>query len=414
MTNIGTTTVIRKTFEGLEEETLKALRTFAQRRNYPPKTKLCHQGQIEHTFYVIVEGHLAVSQTLEGGEERLLEVLGPNCYFGEMGLLDDTPRMADVITMTPATVLEVTEEVFDRFVEESPALANHILRRILSTSRRNDKRNINALQEKNAALQRAYEDLQAAQEKLIEKKRLERELELAADVQRSLLPGRLPQFSDYGFAAYLQPARQVGGDFYDVLAIDDEHVGVLIADVADKGFHAALFMAVSRTLFRQAGQQLLSPAAVALAVHEGMLDVATTDDTFVTAFYGVLHRPSGRFTYVRAAQDRPLLYRPGSGVQALPGDGRFLGMMPNLQLEEHVITLRPGDRLVLYSDGVTDAVNLVEAHYGKERLAATVSDGGDRSAPQLVQHIANDVATFCAEAAPFDDLTLLVVEVKER
>lgn len=414
MKDIGTTTVFRKTFEGLEEKTLDALRAFAERRTYPPKTILCRQGQIEHTFYVIVEGQLAVTQRLEDGQERLLEVLGPNSYFGEMGLLDDTPRMADVITMTPATVLEVTEEVFDRFVEESPALANHILRRILATARRSDKRNISELREKNAALQQAYEELQAAQEKLIEKKRLEREMELAADVQRNLLPGTLPQYPDFAFACYLQPARQVGGDFYDVMHLDDEHVGILIADVADKGFHAALFMAVTRTLFLQAGKRTLSPAEAAHTVHRGMLEVATTDDTFLTAFYGVLHRPSGRLTYIRAAQERPLLFRPGQKVMELPGDGRFLGMMPGLKLEEHTMTLQAGDRLVLYSDGLSDAIDPAGDRYGYTRLAQAVAAGGSLSASKLVQHIANDVALFCKGAPPFDDLTLLVVEVKTR
>ncbi|MCB0058729.1 MAG: SpoIIE family protein phosphatase, partial [Caldilineaceae bacterium] len=118
----------------------------------------------------------------------------------------------------------------------------------------------------------------------------------------------------------------VGGDFYDVAPLDDAHVGIVLADVADKGFHAALFMAVSRTLFLQEGKHSLSPSAVALAVHRGMMEVSATDDMFVTAFYGVLHRPSGRLTYVRAAQERPLLFRPGVGVQALPADGRFLAV----------------------------------------------------------------------------------------
>ena len=412
MTGIGTTSVIKRTFTGLEQETLDTIRAVSERCHYPPKTTLCHQGEIEHTFYVVVEGQVAISQVMEDGHERLLGIVGPNGYFGEMGLIDDAPRVANCITLTPTTVLELTEEAFDRFIEVSPVLAYAILQRILSNARKIDRLNIEELRQKNEALETAYTELKAAQEKIIEKERLERELELAADVQRSLLPGDLPQFPDYHFAAYLHPARQVGGDFYDVMELDDEHAGVLIADVADKGFHAALFMAVTRTLFLQAGKRSLAPDEVALAVHHGMLEVATTDDTFITAFYGVLHRPSGKLTYVRAAQDRPLLARPGEQVRPLMGDGRFLGMMENLTLEAHTIQIQSGDRLVMFSDGVVDAVNPSGERYGGRRLETAVQEGVHLSAVDLVQHIVQDVAEFQQDAAPFDDLTLLILEAK--
>ncbi len=412
MSGIGTTSVIKNTFVGLEKETLDELRAVAERHEYPPKTTLCRQGEVEHIFYMVVQGQVAISQVMEDGHERLLGIIGPNGYFGEMGLIDDAPRVANCITLTPATVLEVTEELFDQFVEASPVLAYSILQRILSNARQIDRMNIEELRSKNAALEKAYNDLKAAQEKIIEKERLERELELAAVVQKSLLPGDLPQFDDYHFAAYLEPARQVGGDFYDVMVLDDEHVGVLIADVADKGFHAALFMAVTRTLFLQEGKRSLSPSVVATAVHQGMLDVATTDDTFLTAFYGVLHRPTGKLTYVRAAQDRPLHVRPDMPVQSLTGNGRFLGMMEGLVLTEYEIQLQPGDRLVMFSDGVVDAVNPDYERYGGKRLETAVQQGVRLSAAKLVEHIVQDVANFQRYADPFDDLTLLILEAR--
>ena len=412
--SIGTTTVIRRAFGELERETLDTLRSVAVRRTYPPRTVLCRQGEIEHTFYVVVEGNVAITQQLDDGEERLLNVIGPNGYFGEMGLIDDSPRMANCITVAPTTVLEVTEEMFDTFLEQSPSLAYAVLQRILTTARKLDQLALRDLQQKNEELARAYADLQAAQARIVEQERLEHEMELAATVQRSLLPARLPQYSDYGFAAYLQPARQVGGDFYDVIELDGEHVGLLMADVADKGVHASLFMAVTRTLFLQEGKRSLSPAHVALAVHQGILDVASSADVFVTAFYGVLHRPSGRLTYVRAAQERPLLFRPGRPVETLKGDGRFLGMLPQLELEEFTIYLQPNDRLALFSDGVTDAVNLNDERYGHERLAAVLVEGGRLEAAALVRHIAGDVAQWSQAAPAFDDLTLVVVEAKNE
>lgn len=414
MTKSGATTIIKTTFAGVDEETLNTLRRVAQLNEYPAKTVLCRQGEIEHTFYVVVNGRVSVVQRVDEGEERLLGILGDNAIFGEMSLIDDSPRMATVMTLVPTTVLEITEQIFDELVVQSPAIAYAVVQRILASTRQLDQRSIEELKGKNAALEQAYGALKEAQAELVEKERLERELELAAVVQRNLLPGDLPQFPDYHFAAYLQPARQVGGDFYDVLALDEEHVGILIADVADKGFHAALFMAVSRTLFYQEGQHSLSPAAVAQTVHRGMLGVAKSADAFVTAFYGVLHRPSGRLTYVRAGHDRPLLYQPGRDVSKLMGNGRFLGMWSELTLAEYTIQLVPGSRLVLYSDGVTDAVNPADERYGVDRLQRVVQKNGDLPAAALQEYIAADVARFCQDAPAFDDLTLLVVEAVRK
>ncbi len=409
----GATFTLKQTFVGLDKSTLDTLRMVARRQTYPAQAILCRQGDIGDTFYIVVAGQVAVSQQLEDGEERLLAVIGPNQSFGEMALIDDTPRMATCTTIRTTTVLEITEAVFDRLVETNPVVAYTMTQRILATTRENDRRAITDLQVKNEALAQAYAALQAAQAELVEKERLERELELAAAVQRQLLPGKLPQLPGYGFAAFLEPARQVGGDFYDVIPLDEAHVGLLIADVADKGFHAALFMAVTRTLFFQEGKRSLSPSQVALAVHRGMLGVAAAADVFVTAFYGVLHRPSGRLTYVRAGHDRPLLYRAAQGAVTLTGDGRFLGMLPDLSLTEHTIQLQSGDRLLLYSDGVTDAANRLGLQYSSQRLAAALVSGGHLAAPDLVAHIAADVDDFCQGTASFDDLTLLVVEVKE-
>lgn len=409
--NVGNTSILNNAFGALEPGVLETLRSVSIRRTYPPNTILCQQGAIEHTFYMVVSGSVIVSQLLEDGQERLLTVIGPMGYFGEMGLIDDSPRIASCITLGLTTVLEVTEANFDQFIQKSPTLAYSVLRNILATTRNIDQQSIKDLQEKNEALQKAYADLQQALSRLVEQERLQRELELAATVQRSLLPDQLPQYPDYAFAAYLQPARQVGGDFYDVVPIDDEHVGILIADVADKGFHAALFMAVTRTLFLQEGKRMLSPAAVATAVHRGLLE-ASSHDTFLTAFYGVLHRPTGRLVYVRAAQERPLWLKADGQIEALSGNGRFLGMLDPLQLTEYRIQLQPGDRLVLFSDGVPDAVNPTDEQYGYDRLQTAVAESGSLSAQQMTHYIARHVDAWCQNSPAFDDLTLLVVEAK--
>jgi serine phosphatase RsbU (regulator of sigma subunit) len=398
----------------LDAHMLARLRAVAAPRTYPPETRLTHQGEAERTFYVIEDGRAAVSRRLEDGTEQLLNVLGPRHIFGEMALLDDSPRLATITTLTETRVLELTAEQFKQLLHQDPDLALHITRRILSNLRTLDQLAIHDLRTKNALLQEAYLNLKAAQAELVEKERLEREMELAAEMQRSLLPSVLPWYDDYRFAAYLAPARHVGGDLFGVQPLDDEHVGLLIADVADKGMYAALLMAVTRTLFMQEAQRSLSPAEVTLAVHRGLMTVGGGEDgygmdAFVTAFYGVLHRPSGCLTYVRAAQDRPLLLRPNQAPVSLPGDGRFLGMLPDLVLREEVVTLQPGDSLLLYSDGVTDAHNEADERYGLERLTrvfGSVAGYGQATLDRLAQA----VNAWRGQAAAFDDVTMLLVE----
>ncbi len=409
----GSTHILRQAFgDKLEESTLATLRQAAASRSYKTGTVICRQGERGNTFYVIVEGHVTVTQNTEEGEDRLLSILHPGNYFGEMALIDDAPRMATIIAATPVSLLEFDEAIFDRLVVESPAVANAFLRRILGDMRLQDRLAIEDLRQKNEELEHAYAELKMAQADLVEKERLEHELELAAEAQSKLLPGELPQYTSYNFAAFQTAARLVGGDFYDVINLDDEHVGILLADVADKGLHAALFMAVTRTLFRREAQQTLSPSKVALAVHRGMLDVAPDHDSFVTAFYGVLHRPSGQLTYVRAAQERPILVRQGQPVTQLPGVGRFLGMLPQLSLQEYTILLRPNDRLLLFSDGVPDAVNSLDEAYGNRRLVQAFTQASHLSANELAHAVAGSVAKWSQGVPAFDDITLLVVEVE--
>jgi serine phosphatase RsbU (regulator of sigma subunit) len=372
---------------------------------------LCHQGEVEHTFYVLVEGRVAISQKLEDGQERLLSIRGPREYFGELGLLDDTPRMASCIAITAVTVLEITEEVFQSVLENSPAVAYSMTRHVVEMLRSNDKLAIVDLTAKNKELREAYQDLQAAQAEVVEKERLEHELEIAASVQRSLLPSILPEYPDLVLAAFLRPARQVGGDFYDAMALDDEHVGLVLADVADKSVQAALFMAVGRTLFMVEGRRSLSPAEVALAVHRGVMEVSPSADIFVTAFYGVFHRPTGILTYILAGHERPLLIRPGDGVHELAGKGRFLGMIDPLELTEETFQLQPGDRLLIFSDGLPDSTNDRGQQYGYERLLKFLKGNEDLSAVDLVERLARDVTLWSGSTPAFDDLTLLALEV---
>lgn len=143
-----------------------------------------------------------------------------------------------------------------------------------------------------------------------------------------------------------------------------------------------------------------------------MLRVSPAADTFVTAFYGVLHRPTGRLCYVLAGHEHPLLFRPKEGVQPLPGSGRFLGMLPDLDLEEFTVDLQAGDRLLLFSDGVTDAENNRRERYGPQRIQTFLAQVGHLEAGALVQAIKDELIAWGQGADQVDDITIMVVAIR--
>jgi serine phosphatase RsbU (regulator of sigma subunit) len=400
---------LRQAFPGVTEADANALMQAAVVQTYPPDYVLCHEGEIEHIFYILVEGQAEISQKLGDGSQRHITMRQPGEFFGEMALIEKKPRAATVTTRSKVWVLEVSEDVFQELLTTRPTLALAMVRRFVANVRASDRTAITDLTRKNEELRQAYEDLKAAQAELVQKERLERELEIAGEVQRSLLPSRFPPATGYQFFGRNLPARHVGGDLYDVIKVDEEHVGLLMADVSDKSVHAALIMAVTRTLFLSHARRSLSPAEVALAVHNGLLEVSTNDDMFVTVFYGVLNVRTGQMRFVRAGQDEPLLFRAAGGPpEVLFADGRFLGMWPDLKLEELTVQLHPGDLLVAYSDGVTDAINPANDPYGKDRLIALLHRRR-KDAPKIVCNaIFNDVLEFRADAPAFDDITVLV------
>jgi serine phosphatase RsbU (regulator of sigma subunit) len=404
--------IIQRIFAGLAPDHLRELSQAADLRNYAPGVVLCHEGELEHTFYIIVDGQVKVTRRMDSGEDRQLANLGSGSFFGEMALIENKPRSGTCTTVEPTSVLEISEELFDSLLERSPSVALAMVRRISANLRASDQAAIADLSQKNVELAKAYAELKAAQAEIVAKERLERELEIAGEVQRSLLPETFPSVPGYSFAGGNVPARVVGGDLYDVIRLDDEHVGLLMADVSDKGVHAALFMAVTRALFISHARRSLSPREVSLNVHRALLEVSPASDMFVTVFYGVLHGPTGRLRFVRAGQDRPLLYHDSAAMppDEIDATGRFLGMLTELDLEEREVDLHAGDTLVMFSDGVVDAVDVDGQPYGHARLVNLLQATHRYTADRLCAAIFEDVFAFRGEAPAFDDMTVLIAK----
>jgi serine phosphatase RsbU (regulator of sigma subunit) len=254
--------------------------------------------------------------------------------------------------------------------------------------------------------------LEAAQVELVQKERLERELELARQVQQSVLPRVFPQVPGYAFAARNEPARQVGGDFYDVVALDAGHVGLVIADVSDKGMPAALYMALTRSLILAEARRELSPPAVLSTVNDLLLQLGQPN-MFVTVFYGVLDTGKRRLTYARAGHDRPLLLRDGE-VQSLGGEGMCMGVLADARfyISEQDVSLFPGDRLVMYTDGLTDVLDPAGELYGRERFESLLLRCADRAPEDLCTAVLAELAAYRGGAEQYDDMTVLVVGVE--
>lgn len=253
--------------------------------------------------------------------------------------------------------------------------------------------------------------LEAAQEGLAAKERLDRELELARTVQQNMLPTRFPLVAGYQFYARNEPARQVGGDFYDVFTLEDNCIGVVIADVSDKGMPAALFMALTRSLVRAEAQREPSPERVLRRVHRLLLQVAEPTQ-FVTLFYGVLDPADHSLTFVRAGHDYPLLLR-NNEVTTLRGVGTVLGLLDEKEiiLQEQQMDLHSGDRLILYTDGMTDAFNADQILFERAGLEQAALNNATLPLAEMGDALFDAVTAHQGHTEQFDDMTLLIVAI---
>jgi sigma-B regulation protein RsbU (phosphoserine phosphatase) len=282
-------------------------------------------------------------------------------------------------------------------------------------SQRLDSTNVSTfrdLTEKNRQLQQAFDELKAAQEQLIEKERLERELKVAADIQMSILPDVLPVHAKFDFGGRILAARQVGGDFYDIFLLGEDKIGVLIGDVADKGVPSAIFMARAHALIIAEADNASTPAQVLKMVntHITRLEKSTQ---FVTALYGVLDTRTGEFSYARAGHEPPLLLHSNGDVQRLPHKpGMALGLWENIILDENSVFLPAGSLLVMFTDGMTDCRNPKGEPFGLARIQLTMAGLSDATAQTGCDQLFDTLMMYQSGAKQDDDVTLVAIHAK--
>jgi sigma-B regulation protein RsbU (phosphoserine phosphatase) len=275
------------------------------------------------------------------------------------------------------------------------------------------------LRRANEELERRVEErtreLREAQARLLARQRLQQEVELAMEIQRSLLPHHVPDLGGYDFAATARAARYVSGDFYDFAGLSPDTCHIIVADIAGKGVPAALLSSGARTLFRAQAQHKTSPAAILNGVSRALYEDLEHADTFITAFAARLDARHGRLTYANAGHTETVWWREAQQEsQPLGATGMPLGIDRALPVEEAEIVLRPGDIVLFYTDGVTEAANADSELFGLQRLIDLVAQHSHRTAEELLQAIGGAVESFQAGAPLSDDVTLVVLKALPR
>lgn len=242
-----------------------------------------------------------------------------------------------------------------------------------------------------------------------ERERIAQELRVARLIQQTLLPREVPTIPGWGITPYYEPAREVGGDFYDFIPLPHGHIGLVIADVTDKGVPAALVMATTRSILRAAATRLEAPGTVLARVND-MLVPDIPANMFVTCFYAVLNPTTGRLQFANAGHDVPYWRTAQGDLRELRACGMPLGLMDGMRYEEHEVMLGAGDHFLLYSDGIVEAHNPTREMFSFERLAAFVA-GAEHSGQPLVERLLAELARFTGAGwVQEDDITLVAIE----
>lgn len=257
-----------------------------------------------------------------------------------------------------------------------------------------------------------YEELQALYAQVREKESMESEIRVAHSIQSSLLPRKLPKITGWDLAAHWSAAKGVSGDFYDCFAVPGGRWGFIIADVAGKGVPAAVFMAFCRTLVRTFCMDGRSPMEAIRRVNDLIL-ADSFSDWFVTLFYGLLDPKNSKLTYVNAGHPRPLwLRRKRKQIARLKANGIALGVMRGIRLEEKTIELEPGDLVLFYTDGMSEATDRSGRMFEERRIQSALRKSQNEGARAILEALRDEIGIFAGGGPPSDDLTAILLKRK--
>ena len=266
-----------------------------------------------------------------------------------------------------------------------------------------------------ADFRRQMKEMEAKHREEAERERIVNELQMAGRIQSGMLPQDFPPFPDrteFDIYAVMDPAREVGGDFYDFFLIDEDHLCLVIADVSGKGIPAALFMMISKVVLQTFSAMSQSAADILTKVNE-LMCANNRVDMFVTVWLGILEISTGRLVAANAGHEYPVMKRADGPYKLLKAKhGLALGCMSGVKYREYDVTLGPGDRMFVYTDGVPEATNAADEMFGTDRMIDALNAEPDASPQDLLKNVQNAVDGFVKDAEQFDDLTMLCLEYR--
>ena len=397
-------------FADLPENELDRILSVLSVKELQDREILFSEGDPGDDFYIIMAGELEVLLGAGQLEELQLNVVREGEHFGEMSLImPGGHRTATVRARGKASLLSLSRPQFLDLTRKHPELSTSMVRVLSQRLDATNTQTFHDLTEKNKQLQNAYDELKAAQAQLIEKERLERELQVAADIQLSILPDELPKTADFEFGARILPARQVGGDLYDVFVLKDDQLGVLIGDVADKGVPSAIFMARAHALIMAEADTGMTAGEVMHVVNRHITRLQKTTQ-FVTVLYGILDLKTRIFSYARAGHEPPLILYPDGAVERIPhSSGMALGLWEDISLDERTVTLPPGSTFLMFTDGLTDCRDTHGEPFGLERIKKTLSGLSGVNAQKACDHMLETLIEYQDGSKQDDDVTLVAI-----
>ncbi len=397
-------------FSALPDEEIEYLANRLRLVELAPGSIVLEENVADDYFLILLAGEVEIIKAMGTPDERLLGVRRGGTILGEMALFSEDKRhTASIRTRTETRMLAMSFSEFDALLERRPHLAYAIAEMISRRLEQSENATIIDLREKNRQLTLAYEELKAAQAAMIEKERLERELEIARQIQGSILPQQLPSLAGFEFGACMFPARAVGGDFYDFIPLSGGRLGLVVGDVTDKGVPASLFMALTYSLLRAEAQRSSTPSAALREVNRHLLDI-NSSGMFVTLLYGILEPDERRFTYARAGHPFPLIlnqdYQP---VPVVQGVGQPLGLFEGIRLDEQSLVLPPGSLVLVYSDGLTEAMNPAGQEMSEGEVIEMLAGLRQERTEDLCLRMWEQMKKFTGSDQQQDDFTVLVV-----
>jgi phosphoserine phosphatase RsbU/P len=398
-------------FSSLPDNEIEKLTNILELFECAPQTVILREGESGDRFYYLINGEVEIVKALGTTDERVMITRKEDNFLGEMSLFSKWgAHTASVRALTPLQLIVMTRTAFDALLYRQPQLSYEIAALISHRLEESENLVILDLKEKNRQLQEAYNDLRIAQAQMIEKEKLEKELEIARDIQRSILPNVLPKREGMDFGALMVPARAVGGDFYSFLPLKDGSVGVFVGDVSDKGVPAAIFMALTFSLISAEALRTSSPREALCNVNDHLLTMNAAN-MFVTLLYGILDCKTGNFKYGRAGHLKPIVIdSDGLQIEVPIASGQALGLFDLLLVDEQIINIPEGGIALIISDGLSEAADDQGNEFGYERLRKVISENHNNPAQKICGQLWDAIQTHTGSTQLQDDFTALIIK----